>query len=99
MVAPGADGASPYAVTVAVQSGSYAGTQTFTWNGENQAGVQQTNGGTYSLTVNAQDASGAAIPVSTAIQGTATAVQQLNGQTLVTVGGVQVPLSSVTSVD
>jgi flagellar basal-body rod modification protein FlgD len=76
-----------------------AGAQTFTWNGENQAGVQQSNGGAYSLTINAQDASGAAIPVSTAIQGTATAVQQLNGQTLVTVGGVQVPLSSITAVD
>ena len=29
---PGADSAGPYTVTVAVQGGSYAGTQTFTWN-------------------------------------------------------------------
>jgi flagellar basal-body rod modification protein FlgD len=76
-----------------------AGAQSFTWNGQNQAGVQQTNGGTYTLTVTAADASGANIPVSTDLSGTATAVQQLNGQTMVTVGGVQVPLSSVTGVD
>jgi len=76
-----------------------AGAQRFTWNGQNQAGVQQTNGGAYTLTVTAADASGANIPVSTDLSGTATAVQQLNGQTMVTVGGVQVPLSSVTGVD
>jgi flagellar basal-body rod modification protein FlgD len=62
-----------------------AGPQSFTWNGQNQAGVQQTDGGTYTLSVAATDASGATIPVSTNIQGVATAVQEVNGQTLVTV--------------
>jgi flagellar basal-body rod modification protein FlgD len=75
-----------------------SGTQDFTWDGQNQAGVQQTNGGAYTLTINAADSSGASIPVSTNVQGTATAVQQVNGETMVTVNGVQVPLSSVTSV-
>jgi flagellar basal-body rod modification protein FlgD len=76
-----------------------AGPQSFTWNGVNQAGVQQTNGGTYTLSVTATDASGATIPVSTNIQGVASAVQELNGQTMVTIGGDQVPLSSVTGVN
>ena len=40
-----------------------AGAQSFTWNGENQAGVQQPNGGTYTLTSPPTDASGATIPV------------------------------------
>jgi flagellar basal-body rod modification protein FlgD len=75
-----------------------AGAQSFTWNGENQAGVQQSNGGAYTLAVTAADASGGSIPVSTNVQGTATAVQQVDGQTMVTVNGVQVPVSSVTSV-
>ncbi|HEY5006677.1 MAG TPA: flagellar hook capping FlgD N-terminal domain-containing protein [Caulobacteraceae bacterium] len=76
-----------------------AGAQSFTWNGENQAGVQQTNGGAYTLAINATDANGATIPVSTNITGTASAVQQLNGTTMVTINGVQVPLSSVTGVN
>ena len=76
-----------------------AGAQAFTWNGQNQAGVQQTNGGAYTLAIGATDAAGATIPVSTNITGTASAVQQVNGTTMVTVNGVQVPLSSVTSVN
>jgi flagellar basal-body rod modification protein FlgD len=76
-----------------------SGAQSFTWNGENTAGVQQSNGGTYTLAINATDASGATIPVSTNLTGQATAVQQLNGTTMVTVNGVQVPLSSVTAVN
>jgi flagellar basal-body rod modification protein FlgD len=76
-----------------------AGPQAFTWNGQNQAGVQQSNGGAYTLAIGATDATGATIPVSTNITGTASAVQQVNGTTMVTVNGVQVPLSSVTSVN
>jgi flagellar basal-body rod modification protein FlgD len=76
-----------------------AGAQSFTWNGQNQAGVQQTNGGAYTLSINAADANGATIPVSTNITGTASAVQQVNGTTMVTVNGVQVPLNSVTGVN
>jgi flagellar basal-body rod modification protein FlgD len=75
-----------------------AGPQTFTWNGENQAGVQQSNGGTYTLAVTAANSAGVAIPVSTTIQGQATAVQETNGQTLVTIGSAQVPLSAVNGV-
>jgi flagellar basal-body rod modification protein FlgD len=79
---------------------SGAGPQTFTWNGENSSGVQQTNGGTYTLQIAATDASGASIPVSTNIQGVATAIQEVNGQTMITLGGgAQVPLSGVTAVD
>jgi flagellar basal-body rod modification protein FlgD len=76
-----------------------SGAQSFTWNGENAAGVQQSNGGTYTLSIAATDATGATIPVSTNISGTATAVQQVNGVTMITVNGVQVPVSSVTTVN
>jgi flagellar basal-body rod modification protein FlgD len=78
--------------------GTSAGAQSFTWNGENMAGQGQTNGNLYSLTVTATNAAGQAVTPTTSIQGTATAVQQVNGQTLVTVGSAQVPLSSVTGV-
>ena len=61
--------------------------------------IAQTNGGAYTLSINAADANGATIPVSTNITGTASAVQQVNGTTMVTVNGVQVPLNSVTGVN
>jgi flagellar basal-body rod modification protein FlgD len=76
-----------------------SGAQSFTWNGMNSAGVQQSNGGTYTLSINATDGTGATVPVSTNISGTATSVQQVNGVTMVTVNGVQVPVSSVTTVN
>jgi flagellar basal-body rod modification protein FlgD len=75
-----------------------SGPQSFTWNGQNTSGQQQADGGTYKLAITANDASGAPIAVSSAVQGVATAVQTLNGQTMVTVGGTVVPLSSITGV-
>ena len=75
------------------------GAQTFTWNGQNTAGQQQANGGTYTLAVSATDGSGKTVSVSNAIQGTATAIEQVNGTTMVTIGGVQAPLSSITAVN
>jgi flagellar basal-body rod modification protein FlgD len=76
-----------------------AGAQSFTWNGQNQSGVQQTNGGTYTLSINATDANSTTVPVSTNITGTATAVQQVAGVTMITVNGVEVPVSAVSTVD
>ena len=75
-----------------------AGAQTFTWNGKNSAGQQQANGGTYTISINASDSTGKAVDVSNAVQGAATAVEVVNGQTMITVGGVQVPLTAVTAV-
>jgi flagellar basal-body rod modification protein FlgD len=75
------------------------GAQTFTWNGKNTAGQQQADGGTYTLAINASTPTGAAVPVSNAVSGVASAVEEVNGQTMVTIGGVQVPLSAVTAVN
>jgi len=73
--------------------------QAFTWNGKNQAGVQQPDGGSYTLQITATDASGATIPVSTTLQGTVTGVTEMNGQTMVSFGQTQVPLSAVSAVN
>jgi flagellar basal-body rod modification protein FlgD len=75
------------------------GAQNFTWNGQNATGQQQTNGGVYTLAIHAADANGNPVPVNSSVQGAATAIEQVNGQTMVTVSGVQVPLSSVTAVN
>ncbi len=77
---------------------SGAGAQSFTWNGQNQSGQQVADGGTYTLKITAKDSSGAAITPATTMQGSATAVQQVNGQIMVTVNGIQVPLSSIIGV-
>lgn len=77
---------------------SGSGAQTFTWNGQDMSGNQQANGGTYTLKITATDANGNPITANTTLQGTATAVQTVNGQTMVTVGGAQVPLSSIIGV-
>ena len=77
---------------------SGTGMQTFTWNGENQSGAAQTNGGLYTLTVAARDASGNTIAVTNSLQGAVTGVQEVNGVTMVSVGQDQLPLSAVTGV-
>ncbi len=83
--------------TGAAPSGT--GAQSFTWNGQNAQGQQQTDGGSYTATFSAATSTGASVPVSNAVSGTATAVEQVNGQTMITIGGVQVPLSAVTAVN
>ena len=79
-------------------TGTGAGPQSFTWNGENSAGQGQTNGNLYTLSVAATNLAGQAVTPSSTVTGTVSAVQQVNGQTLITVGSEQVPLSSVTGV-
>ena len=77
---------------------SGTGVQNFTWNGQNQSGVAQTDGNLYTLSVAAKDASGANIAVTNTLQGQVTAIQQTNGTTMLTVGKNQLPLSAVTGV-
>ena len=80
-------------------TGLTAGAQTYTWNGHNQAGQKQADGGVYTVTFTATDANGGPITPTTSSSGVATAVQEVNGQTMVTVGKAQVPLTSITGVN
>jgi flagellar basal-body rod modification protein FlgD len=75
-----------------------AGSDTYTWNGKTTAGTQLNNGGVYTLQVSAADSANNAISVNTGVTGAVTSAQQVNGVTMVTVNGVQVPVSSVTAV-
>jgi flagellar basal-body rod modification protein FlgD len=74
-----------------------AGANTFAWNGQNPTGVSQP-AGVYTLAVTAADASGTAITPTLTQTGTASSVQVVNGVTNVTVGGLQIPVSSLTGV-
>ena len=79
-------------------TGTSAGAQSFTWNGNNNSGTAQTAGNLYSLNLTATNSAGQAITPTTTVTGAVSAVQQVNGQTMVTIGSDQVPLSSVTGV-
>ena len=76
-----------------------AGDHAFTWNGKDLSGKQLPNGGTYTLRVTANDATGAALATTNYVQGVVTGVTQANGATSITVNGGPVDWSKVVSVD
>ncbi len=86
------------AVYSASASALTAGDHAFSWNGKNFSGVQLPDGGTYTLSINATDSSGAAITPTLSVSGQVSSVTQSNGTTLVKIGPTAVPLSSITSV-
>lgn len=75
-----------------------AGEHAISWDGKTLAGVQQPDGGVYTLQVTAKDASGAAVTSNVYQKGVATSVDQSSGQVLINVGGVKVPASSILSI-
>jgi flagellar basal-body rod modification protein FlgD len=79
-------------------SGLSAGSNSFTWNGQNSSGTQLPDGGTYKLAINAVDSSNVAVNSNVVITGIATAVQMVGGQPYLSVGSTLVPLSSVVGV-
>jgi flagellar basal-body rod modification protein FlgD len=74
-----------------------AGNQSVTWNGKDASGKQLADG-SYTVTVSATDASGNALTATTTATATITAVNFDNGTIMVTAGGQQYPLTSVTQV-
>ena len=98
--------AEPVDITVTNASGvkvaevtgtSNAGANTWTWNGQNSAGVQQPDGA-YTVAINGTSTSGTTAAVPFTATGTATGVVNSNGVVTLQVGGVSVPFSSVQSV-
>ena len=74
-----------------------AGDNNITWDGKNNSGLQLPDG-TYTVSVAAQTASGAAITTTTSTQAVVTAVSFVNGQVMVTAGGNQYSLANVTEI-
>jgi flagellar basal-body rod modification protein FlgD len=75
-----------------------AGNDSFTWNGRTTSGSQLADGGTYTLSISAADASGAAVKPTISISGVVQSLQQVNGVAEAQVGATLVPLSSITGV-
>lgn len=75
-----------------------AGEHAFTWNGKDLTGKQLSDGGVYTLRVTALDGAGVAVPTTTYIDGVVTAVEQADGETLITVAGAKVNWETVTKI-
>ncbi|MDP3855276.1 flagellar hook assembly protein FlgD [Phenylobacterium sp.] len=75
-----------------------AGDHKFSWNGKDRTGAQLPNGGTYTLRVTAKDGTGATVPSTAFVTGVVTGVEQVDGQTLITVNGVRIGWEKVTSI-
>lgn len=75
-----------------------AGEKAFEWNGKTTQGTQLPDGGAYTLKITATGAGGEKISTSTYTTGVATAVESLNGQTVVSIGKLKIPVASITSV-
>jgi flagellar basal-body rod modification protein FlgD len=78
-------------------SANTAGEHTYTWDGVNDFGNKLADG-TYTLRITAKDAGGQVVDATTHVQGLVSAIQELNGQPVVAVNGVKVPLALVSSI-
>ena len=83
-----------YSTTGATGSGQHD----FTWNGQDNNGNQLADG-TYTLTVNATDANGAAITSAVASKGVVDEINMTTGTPLLMVGSMAVPLADVSAID
>ena len=93
LVVTDANGNQVFSQTVALS----AGTQNFTWNGQNSDG-QAAPAGMYTLTVSAQAADGSAVAATTNVQGVVDGVVFDTSGPVLTVGTLRIPLSSLTQV-
>jgi len=76
-----------------------AGTSTFSWNGENNAGEQMPNGGAYTLEVLATGSNNSQITATVQSTGTISSVSTSNGTTTFDVDGISVPMSELVTVN
>ena len=74
-----------------------AGDHVLNWDGKDLTGTQLPDG-PYTLRVTALGSDGRSLPTITYVDGVVTAVEQTNGQTLLTINGGQVPWEHVTSI-
>ncbi|HEY0329024.1 MAG TPA: FlgD immunoglobulin-like domain containing protein [Rhodopseudomonas sp.] len=96
--------ASKVTLTVADSSGNTvwtgsgttaAGSNSFAWDGKTTDGTQLSDGGSYSLSVNATDSSGNSVYGYTTVTGTVTGVDSSSGTTMLDLGETAVATSSI----
>jgi len=75
-----------------------AGIHTFQWDGNNNQGIKQPDGA-YTFTITAKDTADEIIPHDQTVFGTVTGVQFENGNAILLMGQVPVPLSDINGVE
>lgn len=75
-----------------------AGEKSLDWNGVTSAGNQLANGGAYTLKITATGSGGETIAATPRASGIVTGVQTIDGETVVSIGKLKVPVSSITGV-
>jgi flagellar basal-body rod modification protein FlgD len=73
------------------------GDHTFSWDGVGDTG-RTLSDGTYSLRITAKDSDGNVVTATTRVTGVVSGVEEVNGQAVVTVNGLKIPLSDLTAV-
>lgn len=74
------------------------GEHTLDWDGVTSAGQQLPDGGPYTLKITATGSGGETINASSHVSGVVTGVETLDGETVVSVGKLKIPVSSITGV-
>jgi flagellar basal-body rod modification protein FlgD len=74
-----------------------AGDQPYSWNGKDASG-QKMSDGAYTLRLTATDASGKAINSTVYVEGVVTAVEQVDGATMLTINGGKVPWETINTI-
>jgi flagellar basal-body rod modification protein FlgD len=74
-----------------------AGDHAFTWDGKTSSGAKASDG-VYKINVTAINANGASVAATTSFTGVASSLATVNGQTMLNIGPIQVPLTAVTGV-
>ena len=98
MERPAASFAAGQVVWAGKADTSLKGENSFTWNGKSLTGAALPKPALYNLRVSASDAQGEPIGWNAHLTAIATGVKTTGGETLITVGGVDAPLTSVTGV-
>ena len=74
------------------------GEHTLDWDGVTSAGQQLPDGGPYTLKITATGSGGETINASSHVSGVVTGVETVDGETVVSVGKLKIPVSSITGV-
>ena len=74
------------------------GEHDFSWDGKNVLGAQLADGGAYTLRITATDSAGAEVGHNTFIEGVVRAVEQVDGETYVTLGGSRALWQTISSI-
>ena len=80
-------------------TGLSMGTNSFSWNGKDASGRQLPDGGTYTLSISAQNAATGTVPATPQVAGVVTSIQQdSTGHTVVGIGKTTVPVTTLSSI-